>query len=557
MMTQDELKTLLDELRGLPKETEWVEFKEAKNTFHFDRLGKYFSALSNEANLKGKQSAWFVFGVEDIARKIVGTSFRLNRGDLDSLKGEIANKTTHRITFVEIHELMLQEGRVLMFEIPPAPKGIPVGWEGHYYGRDGEEIGALNIQELEQIRGQVQQDDWSAQVCDGATVNDLDEQAVKVARKQFKEKNPKLAEESEEWTDTVFLDKAKLTTGGRITNAVIILLGKAEAEHFLSPSVAKISWVLKDEKGNEKDYEHFSPPFLLQVDRVYGKIRNLKQRILPKGSGTLFPIETTMYEEWVIREALQNCIAHQDYRLQGRITIVEKPNELIFTNLGSFIPMDVEKFIESGAPPERYRNRLLSDAMVNLNMIDTIGGGIKKMFNEQRKRFFPLPDYDLSDPQKVQVRLHGQIIDENYSRLLMENFDLDLKTVILLDKVQKKHNIGREDAQALKKQKLVEGRYPNLFVSAQVAQIADTKAAYTKSKGFDKEYYKDLIVKFIRQHGQATRRELNELLLDKLPDVLSGEQKMRKINNLLLEMSSKTKTIKNIGTRKNPLWVFY
>lgn len=552
-MTQNELKKLLEMLVALPKETEWVEFKEAKNTYDFDRIGKYFSALSNEANLKEKEFAWFVFGVEDKTRKIVGTSYRTNRGDLDSLKGEIANKTTHRITFIEIHELQLPEGRVIMFQIPSAPKGIPIAWEGHYYGRDGEVIGALNIQEIEQIRGQVREEDWSAQICDGATINDLDENAIMVARKRFKEKNPKLIEESEQWTDTVFLDKAKLTKVGRITNAVIILLGKAESDHYLSPSVAKITWVLKDEKDNETDYEHFSPPFLLQVDKVYGKIRNLKQRILPKGSGTLFPIETTMYEEWVIREALNNCIAHQDYTLHGRINVVEKPTEIIFTNLGSFIPIDVEKFIQQDIPPERYRNRLLAEAMVNLNMIDTIGGGIKKMYNKQRDRFFPLPDYDLSDPQKVQVRLHGQIIDENYTRILMENLDLDLKTVILLDKVQKKHTIAREDGKELKKQKLVEGRYPNLFISAHVAQITDKKAAYTKSKGFDKDYYKDLIVKFISQHGQSSRKEINELLWAKLPEILTEKQKKVKINNIISELS-RTKVIFNDGTSHKPVW---
>ncbi len=260
-----------------------------------------------------------------------------------------------------------------------------------------------------------------------------------------------------------------------------------------------------------------------------------------------------MYEEWVIREALHNCIAHQDYRLQGRITIVEKPNELILTNLGSFIPMDVEKFIESDAPPERYRNRLLSDAMVNLNMIDTIGGGIKKMFNEQRKRFFPLPDYDVSDSQKVQVRLHGQIIDENYSRLLMENLDLDLKTVILLDKVQKKHVIGREDAQVLRRKNLVEGRYPSLFVSKTVARITGKKSDYTKNKGLDNEYYKNLIVKFIEQHRQASRKEIDELLWTKLPEILTEKQKVNKVNNLLAVLSRK-KVIFNAGTDNNPSW---
>lgn len=556
-MTQEELTKLLDELRTLPKETEWVEFKEAKNNYPFDKLGEYFSALSNEANLKGKQSAWLVFGVEDKNKKIVGTSYRMNKDNLDSLKGEIANKTTNRITFIEIHELSTPQGRVIMFEIPSAPKGIPVAWEGHYYGRDGEEIGALNIQEIEQIRGQVREDDWSAQVCKDATIYNLDEKAINIARELFKKKNPKLADESDGWTTEIFLEKSKITRTGRITNAAIILLGKQEAEHFLSPSVAEITWVLKDEKGNEKDYEHFNPPLLLQVDKVYGKIRNLKQRILPRGSGTLFPIETTMYEEWVIREALHNCIAHQDYTMHGRINIVEKPNELILTNLGSFIPIDVEKFIQQDMPPNRYRNRFLAEAMVNLNMIDTIGGGIKKMFNKQRERFFPLPDYDLTDPQKVQVRLHGQIIDENYTHLLMENLDLDLKTVILLDKVQKKNIIPREEAKVLKKQRLVEGRYPNLFISVHIAQITDKKAVYTKSKGFDKEYYKDLIVKFINQHKEATRKEIDELLFDKLPDIFTQEQKRKKVDNLLFEMSNKKKSIRNIGTRKNSKWIFY
>lgn len=158
-MTHEELKKLLDELRTLPDEAEWVEFKEAKNTFHFDELGKYFSALSNEANLKNKEHGWLIFGIEHKNRKIINTKFRSNRTDLDSLKSEIANKTTNRITFVEIYELHFPEGRVIMFQIPGAPKGIPVAWNGHYYGRYGESLVALNIQEIEQIRNQGQQYD--------------------------------------------------------------------------------------------------------------------------------------------------------------------------------------------------------------------------------------------------------------------------------------------------------------------------------------------------------------------------------------------------------------
>ena len=49
-MTHDELKRILDELRTLSSETEWVEFKEAKRNIDSDDLGEYFSALCNEAN---------------------------------------------------------------------------------------------------------------------------------------------------------------------------------------------------------------------------------------------------------------------------------------------------------------------------------------------------------------------------------------------------------------------------------------------------------------------------------------------------------------------------
>src|SRR4030067_1887677 len=160
-MTQQELVNKLNELRSLPTETEVFEFKEAKNGFDFGKLGKYFSALSNEANLKQRKEAWLIFGIKDSDKSIVGSTYRHNPADLDNLKAEIANKTTNRITFIEIYELHLPEGRVVMFQIPAAPKGIPIAFDGHYYGRGGEELSALHIEEIERIRAQGGAADWS------------------------------------------------------------------------------------------------------------------------------------------------------------------------------------------------------------------------------------------------------------------------------------------------------------------------------------------------------------------------------------------------------------
>ena len=552
-MTQEELKKLFNELKTLPSETEWVEVKEAKNSFDLNKLGKYFSALSNEANLKGKDCGWLIFGIEHRSKKIVNTRFRINKADLNSLKSEIADKTTNRITFMEIYELRLSEGRVIMFQIPAAPRGIPIAWEGHYYGRDGESLGALNLEEIERIRNQGQAYDWSAQICEGATIDDLNTAAIARGRQNYKEKFPLKAQEVDSWDDITFLNKAKITVRDKITRVAIILLGKDESEHFLSPSVAKITWVLKDERNIEKDYEHFGPPFLLNVEAAYAKIRNLKYRYLL--NSTLFPTEVTKYDPWVIREVLNNCIAHQDYDLRGRISIVENPDDLIFTNLGSFIPGSVEKVIEQDAPPERYRNPFLATAMFNLNMIDTVGGGIKKMFLLQRQRFFPMPDYDLSEPNKVTVKIIGKVIDENYTKLLISKTDLDLKTVICLDKVQKRIKLTQDEFKLLKTQKLVEGRYPNLFVSARIAAVTGDKSRYIKYRAFDDEHYKKMVIAFIKKYGSASRKEIDDLLMGKLSDALEEKQKRNKIHNLLHEMYKKDETIRNTGSRRKPKWV--
>ncbi|MCY7292525.1 MAG: ATP-binding protein, partial [Ferruginibacter sp.] len=184
-MTEQALHKKLKLLQSLQAENEIVEFKEAKNGYDFGKLGKYFSALSNEANLQKASCAWLVFGVENNEHKIVGTKFRTKRSELDNLKKEIADKISNRLTFIEIHEIILEEGRVILFEIPPAPKGLPIAFEGHYYGREGESLGALNIDELERIRVQSTLEDWTAAIVADATITDLDIDAIKKARIEF------------------------------------------------------------------------------------------------------------------------------------------------------------------------------------------------------------------------------------------------------------------------------------------------------------------------------------------------------------------------------------
>ncbi|MGB3976558.1 MAG: RNA-binding domain-containing protein [bacterium] len=550
-MTTSELQKLLKELLALPAETEWVEFKKAKNSYSFDKLGEYFSALSNEANLKCRDCGWLVFGVQNKPRVIVGSNYRPNRPDLDNLKLEIRQKT-NGITFIEIHELKTSQGRVLLFQIPAALQGIPTSWEGHYWGRDGESLVPLQLSEIETIRCQVESD-WSAEVCHDATLNDLDPDAIRFAREQYLRKNPKLTDEINHWNDMTFLNKAKVCKSGLITNAAILLLGKEESSHFLSPYDPRISWILRGADGIDKDYEHFGPPFITSVEAVFSKIRNLKYRYLKNDQ--LFPMEVTKYEPWVIREALHNCIAHQDYRLKSRINVVEDDDTVLLMNRGSFIPGTVENVIRMDAPPDHYRNPFLATAMVNLNMIDTIGGGIRKMFLTQRQRSFPLPEYDLSEPQKVTVRIFGKVIDERYTQLLLSRSDLELMDVIALDKVQKGKPLSNTEFKSLKSQKLIEGRRPNLYVSSMVASTLEEKAKYIKHRALDNQFYKGLVLSYLKKYKAATKKDLEELLMEKMSDALNPVQKKKKVDNLLYDMAHRDHSVMAIGLGRAAKWM--
>lgn len=519
-------------------ENEVVEFKEANNNYKFDKIGQYFSAISNEANLKSLQFGWLVFGVRDKDKRIVGTDYRDTVG-LDRLKQEVSDNTTGGISFIEIYEVYLdvddESKRVIMFQIPAAATGIPTGWKDHFYGRNGDSLSALSIEEQDRIRGQ-EKKDWSKQILDMATLENLDKNAILLARQKFKEKmnRPHIIEEIDNMTDEEFLTKTKLMINGKLTNAAMLLLGNEDYDYLFS-SVPEASWRLYDSKGEVKDYEIFKIPYITLGDRIFEKIRNLTYRYMPN-QATLFPTETKQYDVWLLRELMNNCIAHSDYTIGGRIYLNEYEDEIVLTNPGTFLPGKIEVALQKNYNPPFYRNQLLAESMVKFNMIDTQSMGIRKVFRIQQEKYFPLPDYSFETQPKVTVTIYGKIIDENYTRVLFDNPDFDLETVFLIDRVQKHKDINKDATKYLRKLGIVEGKYPNLYISAKIAESIDEKAQYVKNKAFDDKYYRNLIVEYLNNFGKATKDDIRQLLIDKLPDVLNENQKENKIRNLLYSM---------------------
>ena len=537
MLPEGELKEILRRLLSLPAEIETVEFKKASNGFNDAELGQYFSALSNEANLKGLEFAWLVFGIDNKTHSILGSQYKSTRKSLDEMKRVIADQTTNRITFEEIYELDCEGKRVVMFQIPAAPRGIPIAYQGHYYGRDNESLGALNIYEIEAIRNQGFEDDWSREIVKDATIDDLDPIAIAKAREKYIEKHPDLAGAVVTWDDLTFLDKAKITIKGKITNTAIVLLGKEESEVLISPAVAEIKWILKDSTGKERDYEVFHCPLILGIESVAAKIRNLKYRYINPEHQTIFPEEVDTYEPYVIREAINNAVAHQDYRLRGQINVVEFDDRLVFSNKGAFIPGKIENVLKYDSPEEKYRNRFLANAMVNLKLVDTIGSGIRNMYTHQRNRLFPLPVYEIS-PDRVVVTITGKIINMNYSNLLARNEQLSLYDIELLNRIQFGQQPSAEVVSYLRKKGLIEGRMPNIHISRTLAETTGQRVEYSKHKGLDEQKCRSLIISALQDHKAMPRKEIEKLLWDVLSDKLSDEQKKHKVSNLLKKMKS-------------------
>jgi ATP-dependent DNA helicase RecG len=548
-MTEIELQNKLQELLNLYDETEVVEFKEANTNYDFDKLGKYFSALSNEANLKKAKCGWLVFGVNK-EHKIVGSNYRTNLKDLHNLKKEIA-KHTSNTTFIEIYPLQTEYGRVILFQIPPAPTGIPTSYKNHYYARNGEELTGLNLEKIERIRSQNQNYDWSAQICEGATIEDLDEEAIKKAKKQAIEKATGRKKEVLEncKNDLEFLDKARITKNGQITNTALILLGKEERVFDLIPFSQSLEIVWVDLlTGQKREGGKFYPPFILSVDNLASQIRISKHDYMERigGMATTNRRFVPQYQLKSIREALHNCIAHQDYEYNRRVVLEEYPDKLYFKNGGysKITDQEYEKMIVDTFTPEDYRNEFLAKAMDMINMIERLGSGQKSIFDYAKSVFLPLPDRNSDIPKnRFEYTIYGSKIDEAFAQILQDRKDLDIGMILLLDRVQKyakeitSQQISREQYKILKKQVLVEGRYPKLYLSAEIMEVLDQKEDYIKNKGFDEIYYIDLIISYMEKYSNALRINISKLLENKLPE--DGTNKYEKVSNILRKMKNK------------------
>jgi ATP-dependent DNA helicase RecG len=533
-MTENELQYYLK--TNYPRENEkceWKEFKSLKSAISGRASEDVISYISAIANMQGGN---LVIGIQDKTQAIIGIQ-EFSDYSIDTVKFRIiGNCPNLNADLFKVEQFITSDTNkfVWIFHIPKHQFRLPVYAHKKTWQRIDDNLVEMTKARLDAILTEVQHnEDWSAVIMPDATLEDLDKDAIQKARFEFKKRNPKYSKEVDNWVDYDFLNKAKITIKGKITRTALILLGKEESEHYLG-SFVKIRWNLKTIDNQDKDFEIFSIPLLLSIDEIYKKIRNLKYRYLR--DGTLFPDEILRYDPFSIREPLNNAIAHQDYSKGARINVVEfEDDHLVFSNYGSFLPKSIEDVVLNDTPEEVYRNPFLVEAMKNLDMIETQGGGIRKIFNFQRQRFFPMPDYDFSN-NKVKITITGKILNEDFARILIKNPNLSLNDIILLDKIQKQNQVSDEELKYLKKLKFIEGRKPNVFLSFNVIELTNNeglKAEYLANRSFDDSHFKGIILEYLKKFGKTKRNAIENLIMPKLSSALTEDQKKNKITNFL------------------------
>lgn len=544
-------KLLDEQIESIKKENRYLEFK--SNYQDADQIGKYISALSNGACLDGQDFGYLYFGVQDETLEVIGTSFKpsvVKAQGNQALELYLRLMISPKINFSIDDFIYQQHGksmRIVVFKIPAAVREPTYYKQKPWIRVDSHTTDLTPYPEwIRKIYNS--KIDWTSCIIEDATIEDLDEDAIQLARNGYKQRFPDFAEVLQTWDDTTFLDKAGLTQEGKITRAAMLLVGKQEKAYKLG-HIAQLDW--KCFQDGEIIGQLFTIPFLKTTTDLMLKIRNFRIKIYPHNS--LIPAEIWKYDVRSILEGLHNCIAHQDYSQDERIVVTEDKDKLTFENAGNFYEGDYEQYIFGEKTPKSYRNPFLVKAMLNVKMIDSQGFGIHNLYMRQKERYLPMPDYDGTDESHVVMHLPGSVIDVNYSTALMENSDISLTEAVLLDRVQKGKALSKNAINILRKKKLIEGRKPKFFVAKKLAQNINQKVEYSRHKGLENKSCERLLMDSLKDHGKLTRKEIDKLLWPVLSDQLDDTQKKNKIGNLLTKLRMKG-LLSNITTGNNSVW---
>jgi ATP-dependent DNA helicase RecG len=522
------------------EEDEHLEFKEAKNRFDFEELVKYCCALANEGG------GHVILGVTNQRpRRVVGSTAFEN---LQRTKLGLLERLHLR---VDAWELGHPAGRVIVFDIPSRPVGLPIQHQGAYWMRGGESLVPMTPDQLRRIFAEAHPD-HSAQVCPGATLADLDPGAIAEFRRRWATKSRR--EEITSCTDERVLRDAELLLENGITYAALVLVGSSRG---VGRHLARAELVFEyrsDEASVPYQQRHeFRCGLFLFFDELW-KLIDARNDLHSYRDG-LFRYDLPAFNEEAVREAVLNAVSHRDYRLEGSIFVRQFQAKLQITSPGGFPPgITPENILDRQSP----RNRRIAEALARCGLVERSGQGADRMFGTAIREGKLPPDFRGTDAYQVAITLHGKVQDDAFlvflERLSQEQqVTLRIDDLLVLDRVHRQLTVPEHLSHRVAPlvelgaiERIGRGRGVRYLLPRRFYKVIGKKGSYTRQRGLDRNTNKALLYQHIEDCG-SEGCPLGDLQLV-LPDLSRGQ-----VQTLLREMK-RDGVVHTIGLTRAGRW---
>lgn len=517
----------IDELRNARESEDRVEFKRGdggnvaydggSRTKPSERrrciLG-YVIALCNELG------GTLVIGMHDKhPHKVTGTKQCENA--LGDLEASVYRDTGIRPRVYELYEdAVTKTGRVLVIEVPPRPVGKVYKFEDVPLMRVGEELKPMSDACYCRVV-QEQEPDFSQQVCPQADFTDLDDGAIRVMREKYaiKQHNEKFLTLSAEQ----ILNDLELMVDGRLTNAAIVLLGKSESiRRFMPQATVMLEYRSSESQIPFDNRTAYCKPFFLMIDELWHDI-NLRNGGFPVKEGP-YIFTVPYFNEEVIREAVNNAIAHRDYRRSSETLVKLYPQRMTVVNAGGF-PHGVT-IANLLTVPSTPRNRLLADVLSKTGIVERSGQGVDKIYYDTLSEGKPEPDYSNSDDFKVELTVSSVMKDrgfalfiESVQQTLPDDKKLSVFEILTLSKIRDGAHANTLDRKSIAKlldRKLIERigrtRGTSYILCRGYYDFTGDPAEYSRRSDWNLDQMFSVVRPYLEQYKSAKMGDFAELL---------------------------------------------
>ena len=475
----------------------------------------YVVALAN-AN-----GGYLVLGMEDaFPHKVVGTS------QCENALGKLENEIYKALQIpVDAYELFdEQNNRVVVVEIPRHPVGKALRFEDVPLWRSGEELIPMPDKVLFSIL-QETDPDYSQAICEGVTIDDLDKEAIDILKEKYarKQNNPTFTSLS----DRQALSDLKLIEGNKVTNAAVLLVGKAEIIQQNFPQ-AKVQHEFRTTEGQERFDKRLSfvAPFYILIDQLWKAVNDRNGSVPVQEGAYMFDIP--FFNEEVIREVINNAFAHRDYRLASEIVIKQYPTKLSVISPGGFpIGVTLENILTVSSTP---RNRLLADVLAATGIVERSGQGMDVIFRLTLSEGKQTPDYSKTNDYQVTAILSATVKDPGFALFiksiqqeLPENQKLSVFDVLTFCAIREgKQPKDKEIAKRLYSMGYLEKRGKTsairYILPRRYYELTGNQSEYSELTDWDDEQIWSVLFRYLKKYGTAKKTDIAKLIGQHISD---------------------------------------